>query len=354
MKGPHWLLAIALALTTAATWVALAGTGARKDAGFRVFTFDKPTDALGPRDTAQDVARTAVSSRPSALPAALPVVVVRHSDGTPVPDVDVFALACDRKELVGPERAWFDLHWSRGDVETIARRFGSKHRTDSQGIATVPGSPRLTHLAARSGDLSACVSTSSLRERPLRLELEARTNLVVEAVDRSGRAWFGVEFRLEWGSDHDLHAEQLAPLDDPSMHLRLGFHEWLKRNPAVHTARIVGDAPLVPKLSHAFDPHALPTNPTLRLRLPPFGRVVVRIGRTYEATKLDYVVLEALWPDGRTTQESRYLVEGRAEFPLVGIGVRLRAGAELDRDSVLPFEFVGPAQEDQLVEITLR
>lgn len=354
VKATRLALAALIGIVAFTTLVLVVRNASRGETKPVVLELDTPL-VTGDAATvgATRAARDSLSGAPLAL-ADFEVRVVRKLDGTPVPQAEVWAMAWNRKGLSEGDRDWFEQRLKRDDHEAIALRLGARHETDAEGVATVHDPDGVVFLFARSGMSKGSVFSSKPRARPTTITIDERIDLLVCAVDSGDRPWFGIPFRLEWGTEYESIVEDLVELSDPALWHRRDYPAWLRAHPEVHAARIVGRAPLLPKLEHSFDPHRLGPDPKLRLPLPAFGSVIVTIGKPYETTKLDHVILEALWADGRTTREARYLVEGRVTFPLVGTGLRLRASAELDRDSAEPFEFAGPLRDGQSVTITLR
>ncbi len=293
-------------------------------------------------------------------------VRVRFADGEPAAGARVESLGAEL--YLSPGRIALEVRAERAarQNQALPPTFDGAHadrrfRADDEGWVRVPdlGLGQML-LAFAERDEKEWVASLHLwqarRDRPvgeIELVLEPRVELEVELVDARGEPAPGVALYVigDLPMDHgrwpnSLRGSQLGRTaalgarTDGAGRARLAERAIRFRDldrPALYVA-LPFDPPIVPFLEET------PGGGPWRIVLPPTGSVHVQGARSEVFLQVE--------GSGARPSSTSLPIDGRAEFPLVGLGLNLRAQ---DRsESAAPRHFAGPTEPGERIKVTLE
>lgn len=293
------------------------------------------------------------------------VRVIDKATGEPIPGATVYwsdggvREAMQEQALVVP-----DDHLTWRDHEVLAGRFGWRTTSDGDGIARVHRTED-TEVSARHGSLYGRRNLGEVLMPPrdgFRIELEPDHSIIAEVLDASGRPAIRVpvavavhndkgEFRslLNWGA--------MSTSEAPDGIARLTHVQgWRNQIGAGSTARLRTYIPGFDDPGVELDLDALPET-AVTLRLPPCGKVRVRVELNGEPTVADSYTLQEHLPTRNRPMARSNLTrapdpDGWARFEHLPLGKTLNAYAQL-HGGYLHRVFAGPMSDGAEVSVTL-
>ncbi len=319
-----------------------------------------PAQAPAATGARQDLDPAAAAGVPAADAATLLVRVVAGADEHPVPGCALYVV--DYAEA-GAERVQGAFLSPQDQVEA-ARRAGRRYSTDDAGQVRVPRPQGKVTLLGEAGDLfhlETFRDATAATELVLHLEPEVRIRVLV--LDEAGRPVpevpVAVLMRI---GPYGLPLARAVTDEDGRAELRR-FKRQRLEPAARHEVAVT--APLSRDVRQDLDPAALPDEPIV-FRLPPTGSVVVEVTDLEDRPAADGTVVglaESTDPDDRLDHGGLFLArqarattsQGRARFPVVGVGLELEAVARLEGLPVaLQARAPGPGQAGECARIHLR
>lgn len=286
--------------------------------------------------------------------------VIAEEDGRPVPGAEV-AWLCDDADI-----SWLLATTSEASpisTEDVAFDSGHKLTADAQGMVSIPRLPWRILVAARHGDFRGSATFTPWQPSPAQLPLAGGRQVTIQVVDPGGRPQAGIPVVLLAGEGAYSEVLWQGVTQGPGGQAVARFRpDSIFQGPRDFAAAfqfpITGGPPV---------PVDLEQPSSVRLTLPPTGRIVVRIldvdGGLFR--RRAHVRLEQAGEDdlpiweghGRSHVETD-TQDGMAVFPQVGLGLRWRVNARaLDQeriwhDDALPV--AGPTTSDELIQVTLK
>jgi len=311
-----------------------------------------------------DPAPAAAATGPAPGEETLLVEVITDEDDSPVPGCVVYAV--DTSEV--DESAAQRLLAGSQDLLGVLRSLARSYRADEEGFARIrkPKGPLI--LAGEAPGLFhfAMFPTAPGMAR-LTLRLEAEVAVQVLVLDEAGRPRAGVPVVVRAAQaffsmpvTHEVTASDgLATLRNFTAIAQ--FSDSMDYDYEVAVAAPLPEAVMAP-----LDLEVLSPEPIV-LRLPATGSAVVEVLDLEGRPAADGTTVTLAEPEGENEsqpriegmpqagQASAVTVRGRASFPVVGLGLQLRASARLEGyPSAVTVEAAGPVRPGEEVRLRLQ
>lgn len=329
---------------------------------------EAPPEAV-PAD-AREALAPAPEVPPAPEPAAAPtpengmrVLVVSAATGEPLPGAEVLYIDEDRVDESEAQRSMME----GGDIEAVFERFGMSYRAGEDGEALVPRPRGGAVVAGRTADGFGFAQVRAGAREPVRLELIVGSDVLVQVVDGAGRPLEGILVAVRM-REHGFH-QDLWPAVSQGPE---GIARVTRLAEMVSVMEGDGDLyvalpyPLPEAVELQLDPEDLPREP-VTLAMPPTGAVEVLVqGPHGEPVTGELAVMIGPAPEEGEEDDFRdvrarpgpgtvlFVEDGRALFPHVGLGMRLRVtAARPTGGGDASVDGAGPVEPGQQVTLTL-
>jgi hypothetical protein len=289
----------------------------------------------------------------------LELVAVTGVDRRRVAEAEILWVQLEQ-EPVRDVANWLAMRIHDGELDAWVKARGVRLEPDADGRRFAPDVTRAACVvAATSGMYGASLlrpAQSGLQE----IELASDFEQAVKVVDAGGGPVEGVCVQLQDSHEYGGFPRMGATTGADGIARLRHFRRSLQGDRGFETEFVLAaEVPSIDPIEIVYDPWNPPAE-TPVLRLPPTGAVEVEIGieGLPPGSALELQARSALEPSKKRHPRSPTLVaairDGRARFPLVGLGLELTLRPMFEHASPLPPERrLGPTRAGEVVQLHL-